>query len=408
MSNTGNGSTGGDTGGNGDTINDAGFGGGIGSGVGNSAFGGLFPKINQLIGNGNQFIANDDIQVVEYVWTDFEDKLRSKTRVLEYNESYLSDPSTLPDWNYDGSSTKQANGNDSEIMIKPQKVIKCPFRRGNNLIVLCDGYTPAGEAIPTNHRHQANEIFENPTVKACKPWYGLEQEFYFRTFKTDRILGFDNNTLTNPQRQGSYYCSIGAKNAFGRNIMEDTLERFVFAGLDVSGINAEVGPGQWEFQIGPVEGIDAGDQMYLARYILERTAEYYGVTIDYHPKPLEGTEWNGSGCHINFSTEDMRNEGALAKIHEAIEKLESAHDEHMAVYGRDNDQRLTGNNETSRYDEFTFGVADRGASIRIPTHVNTFGAGYLEDRRPASNIEPYCAIGIMAQTICLPDEEVSH
>jgi glutamine synthetase len=354
-----------------------------------------------IIGETNQFIMNNEKQVIEYVWTDFEDKLRSKTRVLDYDELHLTDPSTIPEWNYDGSSTKQANGNDSEVVIRPKRTIKCPFRRGNNLIVLCDGYTPEGDAIPTNHRYQAAKLFAMEEVVAHKPWYGLEQEFYFREFKTDRILGFDNNTLTNPQRQGSYYCSIGAKNSFGRHILEDALEKFIFADLTVSGINAEVGPGQWEFQIGPVEGIDAADQMYLARYILERTAEVHGIMVDYHPKPLEGIEWNGSGCHINFSTEEMRQAGGIDKINEAVIKLRENHDQHMAVYGRDNDQRLTGENETSSYDEFTVGIADRGASIRISHSVQHDGYGYLEDRRPASNIEPYCATAIMAKTICL-------
>ena len=350
---------------------------------------------------GSKPIINDKKQVIEYVWTDFEDLLRSGTRVVDSDNSYILDPTTIPIWNYDGSATKQAGSQDSEIILKPKRVIKCPFRRGNNLIVLCDCYTYDNEPISTNHRYAAEAIFQNETVKQSKPWYGLEQQFYFREFKSDRIMGFDTNTLTNPQKQGQYYCSIGAKNSFGRPVMEDFLENILFAGLSVSGINGEIGPGQWEFQIGPVEGIDAGDQMYLARYILEKTAEKYEIIVDYHPKPLEGSVWNGSGCHINFSTEEMRQTGGLTKILEAIEKLKDNHEEHMAVYGRDSDQRLIVPNDISKFDTFTFGIANSESSIKISHTVKENGYGYLEDRRPASNIEPYSAIAIIAETICL-------
>lgn len=324
--------------------------------------------------------------------------LRSKARVVDYNATHYSDPSTIAKWNYDGSSTNQASGNDSEITIYARKVIKCPFRKGDNLIALCDSYNYAGDPIATNHRVPAKAIFDQDL--ALKPWFGMEQEFFLRIFKSDRVMGFDNNVMTNPKAQGQYYCSVGAANAFGRSIVEEALQNFIYAGLTVSGINAEVAPGQWEYQIGPVEGIDAGDQLYLSRYILLRTAEIHGVTIDFDPKPMAG-DWNGSGCHINFSTVEMRQPGGRTLIEAAVTKLSAKHSEHMAVYGKGNEKRMTGKLETASYDTFTSGRADRSASVRIGNDVYDEDKGYFEDRRPASNVNPYQATSLLFKTCCL-------
>jgi glutamine synthetase len=345
-----------------------------------------------------QFTSNPAKQLIEYVWIDANDNLRSKTRVVDNNPQYLNNPDQIEDWNFDGSSTGQAIGEDSEVIIKPRRAIKCPFRRGDNLIVLCDCYDPNDQPIESNQRFLAKAIFDQGLSQ--KPWFGMEQEFFFREFRTNRIMGFDNNPLTNPKEQGQYYCSVGSSNAFGRNILEDALENFLYADLTVSGINGEVAPGQWEYQIGPVEGIDAGDQLYLSRYILSKTAEEYEISVDFDPKPMDGN-WNGSGCHINFSVEEMRQPGGKAKIEAAIVKLSAKHTEHMAVYGKGNNRRLTGNHETAKYDEFTSGRADRGASVRIGNNVYKDDKGYFEDRRPASNVDPYQATSILFKTTCL-------
>lgn len=322
-------------------------------------------------------------------------ELRSKIMVLERNNHpTLAD---FPEWNYDGSSTSQASGSDSEVIIKPHSIYKCPFRKGDNVIVFCDTYLPNGQPHPTNHRFGAKHIFDKKLE--LEPWYGLEQEYFLMDCGTGKPYG----EYKEPIVQGQYYCSVGSRNAFGRKIVDAHLDACLYADLRISGINAEVAPGQWEFQIGPAVGIEAGDHLWMARYLLEKITEDFGgdVYIEYHPKPLQGI--NGSGCHCNYSTNEMR-EGRGEKegiefIYEAIKKLEDNHDDHMKVYGMDNDQRMTGLHETSSYKKFTYGKANRGCSVRIGNKTVEDGRGYFEDRRPASNCDPYLVTSKIFETI---------
>jgi glutamine synthetase len=308
--------------------------------------------------------------------------------------------SDLSEWNYDGSSTNQAAGEDSEVIIKPCALFNDPFRRGNHKIVLCDTYRPDGTPLENNHRQWAKAIFDQALDE--EPWYGLEQEYFLIDPNTNKPLGFPQNGFPNPQ--GQYYCSAGAQNAFGRQVAEEHLEACIFAGIKISGVNAEVAPGQWEFQIGPCVGIEEGDHLWMARYLLNRVAEKHGVIVDLEPKPIKG-DWNGSGCHANYSTKNMRegtsDKSGLEFIDEAIEKLSGKHMEHMALYGSGNEERMTGAHETASYDKFSHGVANRGASIRRGNQTVKDGKGYFEDRRPSSNCDPYLVSAKLFETTVL-------
>ena len=254
------------------------------------------------------------------------------------------------------------------------------------MLVLCDTYDNDGNPLPTNHRNSANKIFKKIGDKV-ECWFGLEQEYFIRF----------NNCFLHPVNNGSHYC--GFSNKLEKTIVEEHLQACLLTGLQISGINAEVATGQWEFQIGPSQGINAADQLVIARYLLQRIAEKYDATIDYSPKLSETA--NGSGCHINFSTDKMREEDGLTEIIACMEKLERKHEQHIDAYGKDNHLRLTGLHETSSMDKFTWGIGTRNTSVRIPNLTQKDGAGYFEDRRPAANIDPYLATSIIAETCCL-------
>jgi glutamine synthetase len=342
--------------------------------------------------------------IAEYIWLDSNKRFRSKARTLENHTGNKSE--YFPDWTYDGSSTNQADGTDSEIILHPVAVYTCPFRTKTKFegiyyrIVLCETYHRNGDLTKVNTRYNANKVFLG--LKKHIPWYGLEQEYFIINPQTGKPLGWPADDSV-PEKQGKYYCGVGTGKIFGRDLVDTHYEYCLYAGLNISGINAEVAPGQWEFQIGPCEGISAGDQLWVARYILERLAEEFEVEISYDPKPIEGN-WNGSGCHTNFSTEFMR-EGnnsttGLDYINDAVTKLSHKHLEHMNVYGDGNERRMTGEHETSSYDVFSSDVANRECSIRIPAQTAKEGKGYFEDRRPSSNCDPYLVTSKILLTVC--------
>jgi len=310
----------------------------------------------------------------------------------------ITDPSQLPKWNYDGSSTGQAPGEDSEVILYPQAIFKDPFRKGNNILVMCDCYTPQGEPIPSNKRYKAATVFSHPDVAAEVPWYGIEQEYTLLQKDVSWPLGWPVGGYPGPQ--GPYYCAAGADKAFGRDVVDAHYKACLYAGINISGINGEVMPGQWEFQVGPSVGISAGDEIWVARYILERITEMAGIVLSLDPKPIKG-DWNGAGAHTNYSTKSMREAGGYEVIKEAIEKLGRRHREHIAAYGEGNERRLTGRHETADVNTFKWGVANRGASIRVGRDTEKEGKGYFEDRRPASNMDPYVVTGMIADTTIL-------
>jgi glutamine synthetase len=282
-----------------------------------------------------------------------------------------------------------------------------PFRGGNDVLVLCDCYTPDDKPIKTNTRKPAFDAFKKAPEE--EPWFGIEQEYVL--FKDGTPLGFPKSharsvagptaQLGFPSPQGPYYCAAGYDVAFGREIVEEHLALCIDADLKVSGINGEVLPGQWEWQVGPCVGIEAGDHLWMSRYILHRVCEKYGVVVSFDPKPIPG-DWNGSGCHTNFSTKAMRAPGGYkSAIIPAIEKLGKRHKEHITAYGEGNDKRLTGKHETQSMDKFSWGVANRGASIRVGNKTAREGKGYFEDRRPAANMDPYVVTMMIFDTCCL-------
>jgi len=141
-----------------------------------------------------------------------------------------------------------------------------------------------------------------------------------------------------------------------------------------------------------------GDHLYVSRYLLMRVAEEYGLVISYDPKIF--AEWNGSGCHTNFSTETMRaGTGGMKYIDDMMTRFSDKHTLHISLYGSGNDKRLTGEHETSSMSQFSYGCGNRAASFRIPTSTMAAnGKGYVEDRRPASNIDPYIVSAIIFDT----------
>jgi len=333
----------------------------------------------------------------EYIWIGGSGAdLRCKTKTVDLPK--VKSLEDLPVWNYDGSSTGQAPGKDSEVYLKPVAFYPDPFRRGNNILVLCEACLPDGKLtpIPTNSRRAADEVMSK--AASAKPWFGIEQEYTL--FELDGVTPLGWPKMGYPGPQGPYYCSVGAENAFGRRIVESHYRACLFAGVNISGVNAEVMPGQWEYQVGPCEGISSGDQLWLSRYLMQRVCEEFGVRVSFDPKPIPG-DWNGAGCHTNYSTEPMRQEGGYAEIIKAVEKLGKKHAEHISVYGKGNERRLTGAHETAPIHEFSYGVANRGASIRIPRQAKLENKGYFEDRRPASNMDPYVVTSKLVQTTIL-------
>jgi glutamine synthetase len=324
---------------------------------------------------------------VEYIWIDGSQptqKLRSKTRVIDNG----AEP---PIWGFDGSSTNQAPGENSDCVLKPVKVIPDPIRKGNDILALCEVLLPDMTPHPSNTRAKLLPVAER--YADFESWFGMEQEYTF--FREGRVFGFPQFGF--PAPQGGYYCGIGADEIYGRPIVEAHMEACIDAGINISGLNAEVMVGQWEFQIGPSGPVDVGDEMWLARWLLYRVAEDFDVAATLDPKPVKG-DWNGSGCHTNFSTRQMRED--YDAIVAGAEALGRRHDLHIENYGADIEHRLTGMHETAPWTHFSYGVSDRGASVRIPWQAAVDKKGYLEDRRPNANCDPYTVARLMLETVC--------
>lgn len=325
------------------------------------------------------------MRVAEYVWLDgAEDRprLRSKTRMIGWDE--------IPEWSYDGGSTYQADVHNSDLILLPVRTYNDPFRE-RGIIVLCEVLNQDRTPHSTNHRHELRQVCD------LDVWFGFEQEY--------TLLGLSRKPAAfevgaNFREQGPFYCGVGAYNVFHRDLVEKHFQACITAGISMHGYNAEVMPGQWEFQTAPKDAVVASDDLWVARYLLDRVFESANLRASLHPKPADG--WNGAGCHTNFSTKKMRQ--SWEGIEEAIQRLSSRHEAHMKVYGTDNHLRMTGDCETSDPSEFSVGSTDRACSIRIPVTVANKKCGYLEDRRPAANIDPYQVCTRITKSIVLDED----
>mmetsp|Transcript_97274 Transcript_97274/g.178260 ORF Transcript_97274/g.178260 Transcript_97274/m.178260 type:complete len:375 (+) Transcript_97274:58-1182(+) len=361
-----------------------------------SCFAGCFPKYKSGKDGGagalGMMKSYKNCVLAEYVWLDAHQVPRSKTKVLTARPTKVSD---LPKWNYDGSSTEQAEGGNSEIDIKPRAIFDDPFRGYPHVLVLTDCWNAwDDEPAIGNTRAECAEVHEK--YAKYDPWYGIEQEYTL--MKPGKIgepskipYGF-NADDSEPAPQGPYYTGAGTGISVGRPVAEEHLAKCLEAGIKIAGINAEVMPGQWEYQIGPCRGTEVGDHMVMARYIMLRVTEGHGVVCSFSPKPMQQGDWNGAGCHTNFSTNNMRSPGGYKNIIKVCDAFGKVAAEHIAEYGEGNDKRLTGKHETCSILQFKYGVADRGASIRIPRDAEKQNRGYMEDRRPAANCDPYRVI----------------
>jgi len=323
---------------------------------------------------------------LEYIWMDGgtpEPNMRSKTKVVDGEPASAAE---CPGWGFDGSSTEQAEGHTSDCLLQPVHMVTDPARTDASL-VLCEVMNPDGSPHASNMRSkfEDNEDY----------WFGFEQEYTL--MQGCQPLGFPTEGFPGPQ--GPYYCSVGIENCVGREIVESHLDICLDAGLSVTGINAEVMMGQWEYQLFGMGAKLACDDLWLSRYLAYRNAEQFGVTVSIHPKPIKG-DWNGSGMHTNFSNTPIRDQGGEELIKGICEKFAERHADHIGEYGSDNDQRLTGLHETQHIDQFSYGESDRGASIRIPVAtINAGWKGYLEDRRPSSNADPYRVVARILNTL---------
>ena len=333
---------------------------------------------------------------LEYVWLDGSvptQMMRSKTKIIDVSKiKGKLKVKDCPVWSFDGSSTNQAKGNSSDLLLKPVRVFVDPSRKNGYLVI-----TEVLNADGTPHKTNGRATIDDDDNDF---WFGFEQEYVFWDIEMNNPLGFPSAGYY-PAPQGPYYCSVGAEYIVGRDIVEEHMDMCLDADINIEGINAEVMKGQWEYQVFAKGAKEAGDQVWAARYLLEKVAEKYGVRVNLHPKPVAG-DWNGSGMHANFSNKALRTAGKKEVYDKICKKFgdKKRIKEAIEVYGAYNDERLTGLHETQSIKKFSYGISDRGASIRIPiATVENKWKGWLEDRRPASNADPYKVAASIIRTV---------
>ncbi len=339
----------------------------------------------------------------EYLWIDGDNPtkgLRSKTRILQLKDQEIKLP-LFPVWGFDGSSTYQATGSNSDLVLKPVRFFMDPIRGGENCLVLCEVYNADDTPHKTNTRALLrNELEQGGSELGC--WFGFEQEYTL--FQHGHPFAWPKQGF--PAPQGPYYCGVGADRAFGRDLMEAHMQACLDANIMIFGTNSEVMPSQWEFQIGyrgfqneEADPLTVSDHMWVARWLLHRLGEDFDIVASFDPKPMQG-DWNGAGAHTNFSTRATRDpKTGWQAIQTYADALSKNHVDHIAVYGHGLESRLTGRHETCDIHTFKMGERDRGASIRIPDPVSKMRYGYMEDRRPGANCDPYEVCARLIKTL---------
>lgn len=345
------------------------------------------------------------ISKATYIWLDGKkptQRCRCKTRILYLNssEATLND---FPQWGFDGSSTYQAEGHNSDLLLEPVCFIRDPLvPEQHHYLILCEVLNEDGQPHSSNTRARLRSALAKTANTGA--WIGFEQEYTL--FKKQHPLGWPEGGY--PAPQGPFYCGVGANEVFGRPLVMQHTQACLDSGIMLFGTNAEVMPGQWEFQIGyrnfPNETADpvtVSDHLWLARWLLYRLGENYGISVKLDPKPISG-DWNGAGMHTNFSTALTRDpKKGRAALEQAIEQLSKTHHKHIKHYGAGLAERLTGQHETAPMDAFSHGISHRGCSIRIPRQVDTQGYGYFEDRRPGANADPYTVARLLIESVCI-------
>jgi len=360
-------------------------------------------KLDQSITESFRQLDQSGKIIAEYVWIDNDWKeeayvaprgLCSKSLTLDSAPRSVAD---LPVWSYSGED-------EDDIMLVPRRIYRDPFRRGNNILVLADTHEEPGEGTGMLHGNPTSYNTRAPCeavmfrAASDDPWFGIEQEYYLLDINTGWPLGWPENAF--PGQHDAYYLAIGANKAPGRDVVESHYLACLFSGVKIGGINSEVAPAQWEFQVGPCSGVEAADDLWMSRYILRRVCELFQVDVTFDPKPVQG--WAGIGCHTNFSTTATRQKpGGLDAMKDQIEKLRPLHSKHMQSYGEGNELRLSGEQCTASMSDFSYGIGKRDASIRISSKIAALGCGYYEDRRPAANMDPYVVTRCLVEAALL-------
>jgi glutamine synthetase len=346
---------------------------------------------------------------LEYIWTDGNDSktVRSKIRFATIMAQQNNLLEHIPEWNFDGSSTNQATTENSDCVLKPVRIFPNPMeqRQMPSFFVLCEVYNSDGTPHETNTRTKLKDALESSDSNE-RLLIGIEQEYIVTDPTTGVPFGWKGYENETPPPQGDYYCGVGLGSSKTRQLADAHAQMAMQCGLLIDGYHPEVMLSQWEYQIGPGRPLEIADQLWISRFLLQKMAERLDMTISYDPKLVDGN-WNGSGAHINFSTKYMREEADMAYMNLICASMQDTHDSAIAVYGSGNEKRLTGKYETSSIDKFTWGEGDRSASIRIPVStIKWKGKGYLEDRRPASNVDPYEALEYLVSAISNINEEL--